>query len=55
MPTLRAASAFCFDLISKENHLLLAPGSLMVDVFVRQARRRDRARARPAQSGGCAR
>ena len=24
------------DLINKENHLLLAPGSLMVDVFVRQ-------------------
>jgi hypothetical protein len=35
-PTLRASSAFCFDLINKTNHLLLAPGSLMVDVFVRQ-------------------
>ena len=36
MPTLRAAAAFCFDLIDKQNHLLLAPGSLMVDVFIRQ-------------------
>ena len=36
MPTLRAAAAFCFDLINKENHLLLAPGSLMIDVFIRQ-------------------
>lgn len=35
MPTLRAAAAFCFDLIDKENHLLLAPGSLMIDVFIR--------------------
>ncbi len=38
MPTLRASSAFCFDLINPENHLLLAPGSLMVDVFIRQVR-----------------
>jgi hypothetical protein len=33
MPTLRAAAAFCFDLINAENHLLLAPGSLMIDVY----------------------
>eukprot|EP01052_Picozoa_sp_SAG31_P024703 SAG31_NODE_2119_length_6406_cov_2.443317_4_plen_146_part_00 len=36
MPTLRASSAFCFDLIDDETHLLLAPGSLMIDVFIRQ-------------------
>ena len=35
MPTLRAAAAFCFDLIDPETHLLLAPGSLMIDVFIR--------------------
>jgi|EP01047_Picozoa_sp_COSAG01_P027643 neutral trehalase len=35
MPTLRAAAAFCFDLIDSKNHLLLAPGSLMIDVFIR--------------------
>ena len=32
MPKLRQAAAFCFDLINKDNHLLLAPGSLMIDV-----------------------
>ena len=36
MPTLRAAAAFCFDLINNDTHLLLAPGSLMIDVFIRQ-------------------
>ena len=36
MPTLRAAAAFCFDLIDNDTHLLLAPGSLMIDVFIRQ-------------------
>jgi len=35
MPTLRAAAQFCFDLIDDEHHLLLAPGSLMIDVFIR--------------------
>ena len=37
MPALRAASAFCFNLIYMypQNHLLLAPGSLMIDVFIR--------------------
>ena len=39
IPTLRAASAFCFDLIDPHNHLLLAPGSLMIDVFIRQVGR----------------
>jgi hypothetical protein len=36
MPTLRAAAGFCFDLIDSDTHLLLAPGSLMIDVFIRQ-------------------
>ena len=36
MATLRAAAAFCFDLIDDDTHLLLAPGSLMIDVFIRQ-------------------
>jgi hypothetical protein len=36
MPTLRNASDFCFDLIDPSMHLLDAPGSLMIDVFIRQ-------------------
>ena len=35
LPTLRNASSFCFDLIDRSLHLLNAPGSLMVDVFIR--------------------
>eukprot|EP00041_Stephanoeca_diplocostata_P004961 m.53855 g.53855 ORF g.53855 m.53855 type:complete len:798 (-) comp15471_c1_seq1:129-2522(-) len=35
MPTLRKASSFCFNLIDPERHLLNAPGSLMIDVFIR--------------------
>ena len=35
MPTLRAAASFCFQLIDPSTHLLLAPGSLMIDVFIR--------------------
>ena len=35
MPTLRHAAAFCFNLIGNDN-LLDAPGSLFIDVFIRQ-------------------
>ena len=35
MPTLRNASNFCFNLINDQIHLLNAPGSLMIDVFIR--------------------
>lgn len=34
LPVVQAA--FCFDLINPSNHMLLAPGSLMIDVFIRQ-------------------
>ena len=33
--TLRNASNFCFDLINNDVHLINAPGSLMIDVFIR--------------------
>lgn len=35
MPSLRAAASFCFDLIDPDWHMIDAPGSLMIDVFVR--------------------
>ncbi len=35
MPTLRNASSFVFDLIETDKNLLFAPGSLMIDVFIR--------------------
>ena len=35
LPTLRNASNFCFDLIHPDIHLIDAPGSLMIDVFIR--------------------
>lgn len=35
MPTLRLAASFCFDLINPKIGLLDAPGSLMIDVFIR--------------------
>jgi len=35
MPTLRNASAFLFDMIQPDFELLNAPGSLMIDVFIR--------------------
>jgi hypothetical protein len=35
MPTLRTASDFVFNLIEEESSLLYAPGSLMIDVFIR--------------------
>ena len=35
MPTLRTAASFVFNLIEEDTHMLLAPGSLMIDVFVR--------------------
>lgn len=35
MPTLRNASSFVFDLIDPEMNLIFAPGSLMIDVFIR--------------------
>ena len=35
MPTLRNASSFVFDLIDPEVNLIFAPGSLMIDVFIR--------------------
>jgi hypothetical protein len=35
MPTLRKAAAFCFQLIDPAMGLMKAPGSLMIDVFIR--------------------
>ena len=35
MPTLRLASSFVFDLIDPQMGLVLAPGSLMIDVLIR--------------------
>ena len=35
MPKLRLAASFCFDLIDPKVNLLKAPGSLMIDVFIR--------------------
>jgi glycogen debranching enzyme len=35
MPTLRNASSFVFDLIDPTTNLIFAPGSLMIDVFIR--------------------
>lgn len=35
LPTLRNSSDFCFDLIDPTVNLLDAPGSLMIDVFIR--------------------
>eukprot|EP00730_Choanoeca_flexa_P003156 TRINITY_DN11310_c0_g1_i3.p1 TRINITY_DN11310_c0_g1~~TRINITY_DN11310_c0_g1_i3.p1 ORF type:complete len:844 (+),score=181.87 TRINITY_DN11310_c0_g1_i3:336-2534(+) len=35
MPTLRQAANFGFNLINPDNHMLYAPGSLMIDVFIR--------------------
>jgi len=35
MPTLRNASSFVFDLIDPQMNLIFAPGSLMIDVFIR--------------------
>ena len=35
LPTLRQASNFVFDLIESDSSLLYAPGSLMIDVFIR--------------------
>ena len=35
MPTLRNASSFVFNLIEADKNLLFAPGSLMIDVFIR--------------------
>lgn len=35
MPTLRNASSFVFDLIDPDKQLINAPGSLMIDVFIR--------------------
>jgi hypothetical protein len=35
LPTLRNASSFVFDLIDPEMDLIFAPGSLMIDVFIR--------------------
>jgi len=35
MKTLRLSSSFVFDLIEEDSNLLLAPGSLMIDVFIR--------------------
>lgn len=35
LPTLRQASNFVFDLIESDTSLLYAPGSLMIDVFIR--------------------
>lgn len=35
MPTLRLASSFLFDLISPDTGLAFVPGSLMIDVFIR--------------------
>lgn len=35
MPTLRLASSFLFDLIDSDYKLAFVPGSLMIDVFIR--------------------
>ena len=35
MPVLRSAAAFVFDLIDTNTNLIFAPGSLMIDVFIR--------------------
>jgi hypothetical protein len=35
MPTLRNASSFLFDMIDPQMHLLKCPGSLYIDVFIR--------------------
>jgi hypothetical protein len=35
MPTLRSSAGFCFNLIDPTNGLINAPGSLMIDVFIR--------------------
>jgi methyl coenzyme M reductase alpha subunit len=35
MPTLRLAASFVFDLISPDVNMVFAPGSLMIDVFIR--------------------
>ena len=35
MPTLRNASSFVFDLIDPQMNMVFAPGSLMIDVFIR--------------------
>ena len=35
MPTLRTAASFVFDLIDADTHMVFAPGSLMIDVFIR--------------------
>jgi len=35
MPTLRLASSFLFDLIDKDYQMAFVPGSLMIDVFIR--------------------
>lgn len=35
LDTLRLASDFVFDLIDEQRHMLFAPGSLMIDVFIR--------------------
>jgi hypothetical protein len=35
MPTLRSAASFVFNLVDSEEDLVFAPGSLMIDVFVR--------------------
>lgn len=35
MPTLRKAASFVFDLISDDTNMVFAPGSLMIDVFIR--------------------
>ena len=36
MPTLRLSLKFLLDLLDPEHHLLYCPGSLMIDVFIRQ-------------------
>jgi hypothetical protein len=35
MPRLRTAASFVFDLIQDDSNLVFAPGSLMIDVFIR--------------------
>jgi hypothetical protein len=35
LPVLRNASNFCFNLINQDVHMIVAPGSLMIDVFIR--------------------
>ena len=50
MPTLRRASAFLFDMLVPEYGLVSAPGSLFIDVFIRNNLTTDTVRVEFPQS-----